>query len=143
MTDKIEAIVKPVKKKEPIKVRESYVPKIKELYPNIQVMDDSFIIEEYRQGDKGTVFYFEDPTDYTEIKKLINSLRIGYPTVIVRLGNRDLDAKLLDFLAQCRYIFTNDEYTIVMAQKGYASPVFHIKQKFKINTLLQIKELVK
>ena len=142
MTDEIQAIVKPVKGKKSIQVRESYVPKIKELYPNAHIVDDSFKTEEHK-AHTGTIFYFEDPTDYTEIKKLINSLRLGYPTVIVRLGNRELDAKLLDFLAQCRYIFTNDEYTIVMAQKGFASPVFHIKQKFKIQTLLQVKELVK
>lgn len=130
-------------KKKSIKVRESYIPKIKELYPHAQIMDNSFKIEEYKHTNQGTVFYFEDPFEYGEIKKLINSLRIGYPTVIVRLRNLELDSKLLDFLAQSRYIFTNDEYTIVMAQKGYASPVFHIKQKFKITTLLQVKELVK
>lgn len=136
MTTKLKATVKPVKKT--IQVRESLVPKMKELYPNIVIADNDFKYDDV-QSVKHAEFYFEDPVDYTEIKKLIGSVKFGYPTVIVRLVNRELDSKLLDFLAVSRYVFSNDDYTIVMAQKGYSSPVFHIKEKFRITKLIQIK----
>lgn len=136
MTTELKATVKPVKKT--MQVRESLVPKIKELYPNIVIADNDFKYDDV-QSVKHAEFYFEDPVDYTEIKKLIESVKFGYPTVIVRLVNRELDSKLLDFLAVSRYVFSNDDYTIVMAQKGYSSPVFHIKEKFRITKLIQIK----
>ena len=66
MTTKLKATVKPVKKT--IQVRESLVPKMKELYPNIVIADNDFKYDDV-QSVKHAEFYFEDPVDYTEIKK--------------------------------------------------------------------------
>lgn len=128
-----------VKKKESIiEVRESIVPKIKELYPHIYVADNNFKYDDII-GVTHKEYYFEDPIDYGEIKKLICSVKHSYPTVIVRVSDTTLDEKLIDFLGDCRYVFPSREYTIVLAQKGYATPVYHIKEKFKISNLLHVK----
>jgi hypothetical protein len=139
MTESMKAIVKPVKKKsQELEVRESIVPKIKELYPHIHIADNNFKYEDIL-GTAKKEYYFEDPVDYEEIKKLINSVKHGYPTVIVRLSDTSLDEKLIDFLGVCRYVFPSKEYTLVLAQKGYATPVYHIKEKFKVVNLLNVK----
>jgi hypothetical protein len=126
------------KKKDILEIRESLVPKIKELYPNIVVADNDLT---YEALENKTIkeLYFEDPEDYTEIKKIIGSTKLGYPTVLVRLKDLSLNAKLIDFLADCRYVFVNKDYTLVLAQKGYATPVFHIKEKFHISKILNVK----
>ena len=126
------------KKKTEIEFRESMVTKVKELYPNIEICSQDFNYESMT-GVISKEFYFEDPHDFTEVKKLINSVRHGYPTVLIRLNDPTLDDKLIDFLGVCRYVFSSKEYTLVLAQKGYATPVYQIKEKFKIHTVLNVK----
>lgn len=131
-------LAQPITKKKEIEVRESIVSKIKELYPHINIANNNFKYEDII-GNASKEYYFEDPTEYEEIKKLINSVKHGYPTVLVRLSDTALDEKLIDFLGVCRYVFPSKEYTLVLAQKGYATPVYHIKEKFKVVNLLNVK----
>lgn len=127
-------------KKATLEIRESFVPDIKKLYPNIAILDKDFKIEELDQS-RDKEFYIEDLVDYTEAKKLIGSVKHSYPIVIIRLGNTDLNKELINFLGHARYVFSTKDYTLLLAQKGFASPVFQIKEKFKCINVLSIKEL--
>jgi hypothetical protein len=122
--------------------KKSATEKIKRVFPLITIIPSKFDIESViATHNQLQLAYIEDPVSFTEVKKLINSIALGYPFVIIRVSAANLNDSLMDLIGQCQQMFMSQDYLFLVAYKGSGIPTYLIREKFKCNTIISVKPL--